>query len=79
MVYGETNSDWVVFRDWLFTTGPKWLQKTYLKHGEKFAGFISNKPVIKHLIRILMDRIVKKSKKEREYLEKEINNYLSKF
>lgn len=54
-VYGPTNPTWMVFREWLFTKAPSWFRRLYLRHGEWFAGFISNKPRLKTLIRRWMD------------------------
>jgi hypothetical protein len=31
--------------------GPKWFKDLYVKHGEKFAAFIGNKPILKAVIR----------------------------
>lgn len=54
-VYGEDNPKWMVFRDWLTNNAPKWLYNLYLKHGEKFAGYIKDKPFIKSIVRGLMN------------------------
>lgn len=60
-VYGITNIRWVIFRDWLYSdNGPNWLQKIYTKYGKQFATFISNKPIIKGIIKRLMDIVVNK-------------------
>ena len=54
-VYGEHNPRWLEFRHWLFTKSPSWFKDLYMKHGERFAKFISTKPFIKKLIRKWMD------------------------
>lgn len=54
-VYGQDNPKWVIFRHWMLTRAPKWLLFAYLKYGERFARFISNKPRIKAVIRKWMD------------------------
>jgi hypothetical protein len=54
-VYGVSNPKWLQFRAWLETSAPKWFHDLYVKHGEKFALFISNKPALKYLIRKWMD------------------------
>ena len=59
-VYGIGNYDWVIFRDWLLNDAPKWFRSLYLKYGENFAKFISNKPKTKSIIKRLMDKVVKK-------------------
>ena len=63
-VYGIDNPKWFEFRNWLF--GPDetprldtWLQRSYMKYGQTVAKFISNKPVLKWIIRKLMDRAIK--------------------
>ena len=54
-VYGIDNIRWLMFRRWLFESSPSWFLNFYLKHGEKFAVWISNKPKIKLVIRRWMD------------------------
>jgi hypothetical protein len=54
-VYGEDNPKWMIFRNWTLNYGPVWFKKLYLKHGERFAVFISNKPLLKKIIRKWMD------------------------
>lgn len=54
-VYGVTNPRWLQFRQWMFEESPTWFFNLYVKHGEKFAQFISNKPFIKNIIRQWMD------------------------
>jgi hypothetical protein len=57
-VYGDTNPKWVVFRHWLLTQAPGWLRRTYVTHGERFAAWIHDKPVVKATVRALMDRAI---------------------
>lgn len=57
-VYGEHNPKWIVFREWLLTEAPGLLRRAYLRHGERFAAYIADKPVIKAAIRRMMDRVV---------------------
>lgn len=64
-VYGVENPDWLIFREWLYDKAPAWFRKFYLKHGEKFAEFISNKPMLKSIVRSAMN-IVVNSKKSNE-------------
>jgi hypothetical protein len=54
-VYGEENPKWVLFREWLLSKAPAWFRNLYIKYGERFAEFISNKPKLKSLIRRWMD------------------------
>ncbi len=56
--YGLDNPRWLRFRDWLFTKSPEWLFNSYIKYGERFAKFISNKPKVKSVIRWMMDKAI---------------------
>lgn len=58
-VYGAWNPKWMDFRYWMLNVGPKWFRKLYLKHGEKFAVFVADKPVLKYFIRKWMDSRIK--------------------
>ena len=55
-VYGESNPQWLIFREWLYTLAPKWLFTLYIRFGERFASFIKDKPKIKNIIRHYMDK-----------------------
>jgi len=59
-VFGNENPMWVLFRQWLFENSPNWFFNLYIKHGEKFAQFISDKPLIKRIIRKWMTSIVER-------------------
>jgi hypothetical protein len=54
-VYGVDNPAWVSFRYWMLNESPSWFRATYLKYGERFARFISDKPRLKARIRMWMD------------------------
>jgi len=58
-VYGKDNPEWTIFRAWLFTEAPEWFRDLYLEEGERFAGFISDKPVLKSIVKMAMDLVVK--------------------
>ena len=58
-VYGIDNHKWLQFREWLLGYSPSWFRNLYIKHGEKFAKFISNKPFVKNIIRKWMDTKIK--------------------
>ena len=58
-VFGENNPKWLYFRAWLYTKAPKWFYNLYLKHGERFAAFIKNKPMLKSVIRMWMNGRIK--------------------
>ena len=54
-VYGAENPRWLQFRQWMLQESPTWFFNLYVKYGERFAKFISNKPFIKNIIRKWMD------------------------
>ena len=58
-VYGIENPQWIMFRTWLLNDAPSWFRNLYIKHGERFAKFISNKPVLKTIIRKWMNTRIK--------------------
>ena len=58
-IYGNDNPEWTIFRAWLFTEAPEWFRDLYLEEGERFAGFISDKPILKSIIKMGMDLVVK--------------------
>jgi hypothetical protein len=57
-VYGSDNAKWVFFRDWLESDAPSWLDELYEQEGERFAEFISDKPLLKNIVRKAMDLVV---------------------
>ena len=58
-VYGINNYKWLLFRNYLFNESPIWFKNIYIKHGEKFAKFISNKPLLKSIIKLWMNKKIK--------------------
>ena len=54
-VYGPLNPQWLQFREWMLSEAPNWFYHLYLKFGERFANWISDKPRIKAIIRKWMD------------------------
>jgi hypothetical protein len=54
-VYGEENPKWIEFRNWMAIEAPAWFRNLYVKFGERIAEFISNKPMLKNVIRRWMD------------------------
>lgn len=54
-VYGAANPRWILFRFWLLHRSPSWFRALYLRHGERFAGWLGNKPLLRSLIRHWMD------------------------
>ena len=58
-VYGKENPEWVVFRNWLESEAPEWLDTLYTEEGERFADFISDKPFLKSVVKMAMDIVVK--------------------
>jgi hypothetical protein len=63
-VYGEHNPQWLLFRAWLLTEAPVWLRDAYGAHGEQFAAWISDKPVMKAAVKVLMDQVVSRYEAE---------------
>jgi len=59
-VYGNTNPDWLTFREWMLNEAPSWLRAVYIKYGEWFAGFIKDKPRVKWFIKLWMDSKIKR-------------------
>ncbi len=58
-VYGEDNPKWLLFRNWMLCDAPTWFRNIYIKYGERFAKFISNKPLLKNIIRSWMNTKIK--------------------
>ena len=58
-VYGVDNPKWLQFREWMLEDSPSWFLKLYIKYGERFAKFISNKPLLKTIIRKWMNTRIK--------------------
>lgn len=54
-VYGLHNPAWIAFREWMLNDSPGWFRAIYIRFGERFAKFISNKPRLKARIRMWMD------------------------
>lgn len=57
-VYGVENKRWEDFRDWNVNHAPVWFFLSYQRHGERFAAFIRNKPILKFFVRGLFDLIL---------------------
>lgn len=58
-VYGTKSGEWTIFRNWLENEAPEWLNKLYEENGEQFAKFISDKPILKSIVKSAMDIVVK--------------------
>ena len=58
-VYGIESNKWMQFREWMLNDSPSWFRKLYLKYGERFAEFISDKPRIKSIILKWMNTKIK--------------------
>jgi hypothetical protein len=57
-VYGVTDPRWLLFRAWLQSDAPRWLHDLYAAHGEAFAAWIHDRPLVKSGLRTLMDRAI---------------------
>jgi len=58
-VYGVDNPKWIEFRNWMAIDAPAWFRNLYVRFGERIAEFISNKPMLKNVIRKWMDSKIK--------------------
>ncbi len=58
-VYGIEDPKWLQFRYWMLNDAPSWFRNLYIKYGEKIAKFISNKPLVKSIIRKWMNTKIK--------------------
>ena len=63
-VYGKNNIEWFIFRTWLQYDSPKWFKKLYIKHGESYAKFIKNKPMLKWVTKKAMDYIIESKRRK---------------
>jgi len=54
-VYGYNNPSWLLFRNYIDYSAPKYFKDFYISYGRKIAGFIKNKPFLKKLIKLWMD------------------------
>jgi hypothetical protein len=61
-VYGIDNPKWLQFRSWMLDESHPWFRAIYLRYGERFAKFISNKPRLKNIIRRWMDTKIQQPK-----------------
>jgi hypothetical protein len=50
---------WLQFRSWMLLRSPNWFSTLYFRHGKRVARFIKDKPVLKFLIRISMQFIIR--------------------
>jgi len=58
-VYGYDNPSWLLFRDYLDYSAPKYFKDFYISYGERIAEFIKDKPFLKKLIKLWMDAKIK--------------------
>ena len=65
-VYGKGDPRWFVFRMWIKYKAPKWFKNLYKKHGEAYASYISNKPILKWVTKKFMDFVIKEKGKALE-------------
>ena len=79
-VYGESSTDWVVFRDWLLGAAPSLLRWSYLKFGQRLAKHVENSTLLKFILRRLMDSVVKPRRQtsDQAYLEEQVRAFRSK-
>jgi hypothetical protein len=53
-VFGMFDLRWIQFRTWVMLDSPSWFKKLYIRHGEKFAEWIKDKPWLKKVIKSWM-------------------------
>jgi polysaccharide export outer membrane protein len=63
-VYGPEDPRWMLFRAWLLTEAPDVVREAYAAHGEEFAAWIADKPVVKAALRVAMDAVIAKYEAE---------------
>ena len=68
-VYGIDNPKWLIFKRWMLDEAPQWFRSLYLAHGERFALWIANKPLLKRVIRAGMDLVVDRKIREARHTE----------
>lgn len=61
--YGMNNPRWIDFRAWLLNSAPGWFRELYIAKGERFAAWIKDKPIIKGLVRMGMEIILRSAGK----------------
>ncbi len=55
-VYGEDNPAWMDFRTRMLSRAPRWFVRFYIKHGPAIADVVERVPLLKKVLRPLMDR-----------------------
>ncbi len=55
-VYGADDPHWRQFRAWLLADAPIWFRTLYIRHGERFAGWLAGRTRVKSAIRRWMDQ-----------------------
>jgi hypothetical protein len=58
-VYGADDYRWLLFREWLINDSPRWLLALYAARGERFAAWISSRPLVKRAVRHLMNLAIR--------------------
>ena len=61
---GWYNIDTILARFYVCNIAPKWFLNFYIKYGETIAKFISNKPILKKLLRPLFEYFASKGKEK---------------
>lgn len=56
--FGDENPEWIEFRRTLLDYGPAWLIKAYVRHGQKLAAWMADKPMAKSAMRFMMRRYI---------------------
>lgn len=58
-VYGKDDIRWVMFRSWLLEDAPLWFRAAYLKHGPAWANVVRAVPILKRVLRPMMNLAIR--------------------
>ncbi len=60
-VYGAKDVRWQIFRQWMLNHAPKWLLRLYIKHGQRLAWWLHDKPKLKNVIKHFMNKAIERN------------------
>jgi hypothetical protein len=58
--FGESDIRWMIFRAWLIEDAPAGMRRLYFRYGEAIGAWVSNRPLARSIVRVLMMPAVKK-------------------
>lgn len=56
--FGVDDPRWLQFRAWMYQDSPQWFFDLYKRHGEAFARWMHDKPLVKRIVRRLMEGVL---------------------